>query len=281
MKIAHIVNILEIQLKHESSYLHIAQPVTLKSMLDSKLQSKNPENIDLFATKHKDENVECPEGFLMAPDLTRYSYDVFPELPKTRALPLISDIFHALYQSSEADYFIYTNIDIGLFPDFYDRVFDIIEKRDLDFFTIDREVMPQFINNELIDQHNFQKLFTVDGKSHTGIDCFVFKRDLLKKANFRHVFIGCFPVGRVIRAEFIQHCRSRRKNRSRKKTGRIRSGARLTFHIGEDKSWIHRDAFNIANYKEAIRCGHEKVIQPESLREELKLNIKNNDQSRT
>lgn len=269
MKIAHIVNVLEIQPRHESSYLHIAQPVTLKSMLNAKLQSKQPKDIDLIAVKHKNDNIECPEGFRLAHDLTRYCYDVFPELPKTSSLPLISDIFHALNQASEADYFIYTNIDIGLFPDFYDRIYDIIEEYDYDFFTIDREVMPLSVNNELIDQHNFQKLFTIEGKSHPGIDCFVFKRDLLKKADFCRVFIGSIPVGRVIKGELMKYCRAKNKFK------RIKSGYRFTFHIGEDSAWKRRNRSTIVNYKEAIRCGHENVVFPKILREELKLKIKN------
>lgn len=274
MKIAHIVNILEIQPKHESSYLHIAQPVTLKSMLDAKLQSKNPEDIDLIAVKHKNENIECPEGFRMASDLTRYCHDVFSELPKTRDLPLISDIFHALNQSSEADYFIYTNIDIGLFPDFYDRIYDIIENHAYDFFTVNREVMPKFIENELIDQHNFQQIFNIEGEHHPGTDCFIFKRDLLKKADFGRAFIGLPPIARIIYSTLLEHCREG-------KHMRIMSGDRFTFHIGNDSVRKTNDVFNIANYEEAIRCGHENAVFPVILRDKLKLKIKNNDQSST
>lgn len=265
MKIAHIVNILEIQPKHESSYLHVAQPVTFKSMLDAKLQSKNPANIDLIAVKHKDENIECPEGFRMAPDLTRYCYDVFPELPKTRPLPLIGDIFDSLNQISDAEYFVYTNIDIGLFPDFYDRICSIIEKHNYDFLTINREVMPQFIENELIDQHNFQKLFNIKGEHHPGWDCFIFKKDLLIKSNFGHIFLGYPPVGSVIRTSLRQNC-------NRKKYAKINSGDRFTFHIGKDRSWS-LDEFTVENCREAIRLGCGHVVSAPSLKSRLRAEL--------
>jgi len=271
MKISHIVNVLEIQPKHESSYLHIAQPVTVKSMLDAKLQSKNPTNIDLIAVKHKDENIECPEGFRMAPDLTRYCYDVFPGLPKTKELPLVADIFNSLNQVSDADYFIYTTIDIGLFPDFYDRVCDIIEKHKYDFFTIDREIMPKYVDNQLIDHHNFKKLFDIEGEVHPGTDCFIFKKDLLRKVEFGHIFLGYPPVDRVVGRELLRYCRD-------KMYTRIKSGDRFTFHIGKDSTWHYNksDGLLNENCREAIRLGHDGAVFPASLRFCLQAELTNN-----
>jgi len=271
MKIAHIVNILEIQPKHKASYLHVAQPVTVKSMLDAKLKSKNPTNIDLIAVKHKDENIECPEGFRMAPDLTRYCYDVFPELPKTKQLPLVVDIFTSLKQASDAEYFIYTNIDIGLFPDFYDRVYSIIEKHKYGFFTIDREIMPKYVDNKLIDQHNFKKLFNIAGDPHPGIDCFIFNKDLLKKSNFGHIFLGHPPVARIIKGSFMQCCKN-------KMWSRIFSGDRFTFHIGHESAWRQVDQFTVENCREAIRLGQSWAVFPVPLRSRLQAELNNNRQ---
>lgn len=227
MKIAHIVNILEIQPKHESSYLHIAQPVTLKSMLDSKLQSNNPEDIDLIAVKHKDDNIECPKGFRMTPDLTRYCYDVFPELPKTRDLPLLSDIFHVLNQVSEADYYVYTNIDIGLFPDFYDFVIDTISKG-INSFTINRLIMPKKSNGIKLDQNNYNLVFDQKGVSHPGFDCFIFPRKILKSINLGNAFIGTPPIGTVLKREIEKSINPFRS---------FSSEVRKTFHLGDDLAW--------------------------------------------
>lgn len=245
MKIAHIVKILEIQPKHESSYLHIAQPVTLKSMLDSKLQSKNPEDIDLIAVKHKDEKVECPEGFRMTPDLTRWCYDVFPELPKTRDLPLISDILNALNQTSEADYYIYTNVDIGLFPDFYDFVIDTISKG-INSFTINRLTMPKKFNGIKLDQNNYKLVFDQQGVSHPGLDCFIFPRKILKSINVGNVFIGSAPIGAVLKTEIQKSINPFRS---------FPSEVRKTFHLGDDLAWrdpkcpFYKKNFNCASVR--------------------------------
>lgn len=227
MKIAHIVQILEIQPKHEASYLHVAQPVTAKSMLDAKLQSKNPEDIDLIAVKHKDETIECPEGFRMAPDLTRWCYDIFPKLPKTKQLPLIADIIESLNQTADADYFIYTNVDIGLFPDFYDFVIDTISKG-INGFTVNRLTMPKKYNGIKLDQNNYKLIFDVTGSNHAGFDCFVFPRGAIKSMNLGSVFIGTAPIGTVFKKEL------QRSVKSFKPYG---SMVRKTFHLGNDADW--------------------------------------------
>ena len=241
MKIAHIVNILEIKPKHESSYLHIAQPVTLKSMLDAKLKSKNPEDIDLIAVKHKDDNIECPEGFRMARDLTRYCYDVFPELPKTRGLPLISDIFHALNQASEADYYVYTNIDIGLFPDFYDFVIDTISNG-INGFTINKLTMHKKLNGITLDQNNYNLVFNQKGSKHSGFDCFIFPSTKIKSMKLGNVFIGTPPIGTVIKREM---------QRSIKSFKSLSSNTRKTFHLGNDIFWLD---CKCPFYRKNIKC---------------------------
>lgn len=241
MKIAHIVNVLDIHPKHESSYLHIAQPVTLKSMLNAKLQSKNPDDIDLIAVKHKGDNIECPEGFRMASDLTRCCYDVFPELPKKRDLPLISDIFHALNQASEADYYVYTNIDIGLFPDFYDFVIDTISSG-VEAFTIKRITMPKKVNAIELDQNNYNLVFNQKGLNHSGFDCFVFPRIKIKSIKLGNVFIGTPPIGTLIKREI---------QRSTKPFKSFPSNVRKTFHLGNDVSWLDHECLF---YKKNLKC---------------------------
>lgn len=241
MKIAHIVNILEIQPKHESSYLHIAQPVTLKSMLDSKLQSRKPKDIDLIAVKHKNDNIECPKGFRMAPDITRYCHDVLPELPKTRDLPLISDILNALNQASEADYLIYTNIDIGLFPDFYDFVIDTIS-RGVEAFTIKRITMPKKVNAIELDQNNYKLVFDQKGVSHPGFDCFIFPHKILQSINLGNVFIGTPPIGLVLKREIEKSINPFRS---------FASKTRKTFHLGDDQFWRNPECIF---YRKNLNC---------------------------
>jgi hypothetical protein len=243
-------------------------------MLNSKLKSKNLENIDLIAVKHKDDNFKCPEGFRMAPDLTRYCYDVIPELPKKRPLPLIGDILNSAYQfsGSDVDYIIYTNIDIGLFPDFYDRVNQILEEHEYDFITINREVMPKTIDDKIIDQYNYEKLFDIEGSWHPGTDCFIVKRALLEKANFGNIYIGSPPVAGVIIHEIRRLSGDTRYMANPAKIDvetskfrRIVSGNRFTFHIGNDVARNRLDVHCKYNCMEAIRLGKECIVWPKKM----------------
>ncbi len=57
-----------------------------------------------------------------------------------RKLPLIKDILGRLYDASDAEYFIYTNVNIGLMPNFYVAVNAIIESG-YDAFVINRRTI--------------------------------------------------------------------------------------------------------------------------------------------
>ncbi len=102
-KIAHIVNITEINDSKKASYLHIAQPVTMKSMTIAKEIAKDFVDVELVAVKHKDEDISCLPEFNLAKDLEKYAYDYIESLQNTckkKPLPRLIDILTNLYNFS-------------------------------------------------------------------------------------------------------------------------------------------------------------------------------------
>lgn len=253
MKIAHIINVVEIKGVHESSYLHVAQPVTVDSMVSAKNHTKSDIEVQLFATKHQNEKVNLPSEFTWAKDLSRYCYDVFDTLPKSKNFPLIGDILNNLYNSSNADFFIYTNVDIGLFPHFYDFIKGSIDSG-LDAFTINRVTMPKKIRSRglipktTIGAENYNLVFSEIGDSHRGFDCFVFRREYLSRLSLGNIFIGAPPIGTLFKDEL-----SRISSRMRC----FESSVRVTFHLGNDRDWLDTSSphWN-QNTLEAKRLGH-------------------------
>ncbi len=154
MKIAHILNVTEINDSKKARNLHIAQPLTMKSMVVAQKIAKNVADVELLAVKHKAEKVSVPSEFGWAADLDKYAWEHIEALKNViphRLLPRLKDIILSLYNSSDAEYFIYTNLDIGLCPDFYFKVRDMIEKG-YDAFCINRRSLPKEYEGVLLDE---------------------------------------------------------------------------------------------------------------------------------
>tara|TARA_B110000305_G_scaffold163602_1_gene180963 strand:+ start:6171 stop:6992 length:822 start_codon:yes stop_codon:yes gene_type:complete len=254
MNLAHIINVMEITEAQRSSYLHIAQPVTIQSMINARNKTDNCK-VDLFGVKNKFDKVKLPSPFKFTNDLERCCYDVIDSLPKKKSLPLIKDILSSLYHASNAEYFIYTNSDIGVLPDFYNFISEKI-KSGFDSICINRRDMPKHINGQEIDVSNFEILFSELGKYHMGADCFVFHRDAFKKMIFGNVFVGVPPVGGV----FLDQIRKTSNNFhwvNRKGDKQSPPERLLTFHIGSDRNWLRNEnIYWTENNKQAKKNNH-------------------------
>jgi hypothetical protein len=181
--IAHVVNVLDIKPRHHKSHLHIAQPVTLDSMRRAKIDGE----VELFSVKHRDDNVPTPEGFNATEDLREVS---------RHGMPHIGDIIKRLYDASDADIFIYTNVDIAVRPDFYAEVISLSSKHD--GFLINRRDVPKSINGVTLNLTTYPLMFSERGKRHIGIDCCVFRRDFVPHMELGYVTIGFAPIGAVL-----------------------------------------------------------------------------------
>ncbi|MEO0535474.1 MAG: hypothetical protein AAF215_16580 [Cyanobacteria bacterium P01_A01_bin.123] len=244
MKIAHVLNVTEINDSKKSSYLHIAQPLTMKSMVTAKKVAKNVVDIELVALKHKAERVSIPAEFRWAADLDKYAWENIEALKGLtfhKPLPLLKDIILSLYNSSNAEYFIYTNLDIGLRPNFYLKVREFIEKG-YDAFCINRRDLPKEYGGVLLDESTVELAYNIDGIMHPGIDCFVFKREIVPSLSLGNVYIGYPPVGQVLKTQIEINSRNFVWIKDE----------RLTFHIGSDEVWRNSETpYYKENYKQS------------------------------
>lgn len=228
-KIAHIVNPVKVT-PDNPSYLYYAQPVTFQSMKNAKDFAKDYVEVELYTTQYPEDHDILPKNdFTILPDLDKSIHDYVEFENKSRKLPRINDIINRLYEHSKADYFIYTNADIGVTKNFYLYVKSMIDDG-YDSLCIHRRDLPKEIPNvgRLTDD-KMDYIYGVKGKSHPGHDCFLFKRNVVPHMCTGHVIIGYPPIGRIIRNEI---------HRNSKKFAEVDSSANLTFHLGEDRSWV-------------------------------------------
>lgn len=228
--IAHIVNVVGLDGVHPS-YLHIAQPITLASMVQARAMAADHVKVDLLALRYPNDTVACPEEFIDLPLLQRSCRDVFPQLinsDDSRELPLLVDILNVLQKQCHThDLCVYTNVDIGLQPSFY---LDILEKalsQDLDAFCINKRIKPKIAWGIELTEKHLPIIYSLEGTPGGGTDCFVFKPSLLDVINVGRVFLGYPPIGRVLRLQLQSTARHFEWFKDQ----------HLTFHLGDDRIW--------------------------------------------
>lgn len=225
MKIAHIIHPVVVD---RSSDLNIAQPITFETMRIARDHTKKEDkDIALHAIQYRDEKqISLPECFGRTADLERSVFDI-KNFRKKRKLALIGDILDKLYDASpDADYMIYTNVDIALQPYFYTSVMEIINMG-YDSFVINRRTIPGRY------QHigDIPMMYTEIGISHKGYDCFVFKREMYPKFILGDICIGTAWIGRTLLANMVMLGNKFKEFRDR----------HITFHIGDTLSWRNEE----------------------------------------
>ena len=245
-RIAHIINPF---IASESSDLYTAQPITFASMIHAKNQAAQHVEVELWSAQYlEDRSIVDPE-FNLTRDLGRSVLDL-GEFEKKMKLPLIHDIMERLYESSDADYFIYTNVDIGVYPDFYLKVNEWIENG-LDGFIINRRRIPEHFTR--VDQ--LEEIFQEKGKSHPGFDCFVFRRDLFPQMRLAEICIGVPFIGITFAQNLFALC----------DRFKLFEHEFLTFHIGMEifKGRASRDYFRY-NRKQFWKAMHSDLKEHHS-----------------
>lgn len=230
MKIAHIINPVKVNIESD---LYLAQPVTFQSMLNAKEFARDIIQVDLYTTQYQEDREIIPNGFIVTDDLTRSILDL-NDFKIKRKLPLIKDILDKLYDYSDAEFLIYTNVDIGLQPYFYMYVKQLIEFG-WDGICINRKTLPEFL--EFVSELNVNYLpiiYSIEGKRHPGIDCFVFRRDIYPNFKLGNICIGVDGIGAVL------------KDNIKKFSNNFMWGKNVntTFHLGAtERSWEKRKKY--------------------------------------
>ncbi len=220
IKIAHVVNPVHVE---PTSDLFIAQPITFESMRIAQQQAAENIAVELLAVGYEEDEAVMPAGFKILPPLTRSVIDV-GTFQQQRKLPLLKDILDCLYANSAADFCIYTNVDIGLQPDFYLKVVEFIDQG-LDTFVINRRTIP----DNYTQSDELPLMWAEFGEPHRGWDCFVFKRDLYPNFVLGDVCIGATRVGLALLANLVAYGRSFKEFKEE----------HLTFHIGDERQWLN------------------------------------------
>lgn len=217
-KISHIINPFTVG---PSSSHFVAQQITFETMKIAKEFAHGQVDVMLYYTKFYDESTCIPDGFVKTPDLTRSILDI-ATFKEKRKLPLIKDILDRLYENTDAEYLIYTNVDIALMPHFYVSVNQLIEQGD-DAFTINRRTIPEIFNR----LQDIPLMYSQIGKVHSGSDCFVFKRNCYPDFFLGTACIGTGRIGKILLANVVCHAKKSKNFKD----------LHLTFHIGEDMIW--------------------------------------------
>jgi hypothetical protein len=221
IKIAHVVN--PLVTTNPASDLTYAQPVTFESM--RRAREATTVQVKHYAACYESDLSAVPADFVLTPLLEQSILDFIPatDCAAGRQLPLLKDILDRLYTTAtEADYMVYTNIDIGLFPDFYDEVARYIDEG-IDSFTIGRRTLStEFTSIDLMEE-----ILNQEGTPHYGLCCFVFPRSHYPRFILGNTCIGLQPVGVALAVNLMQQA-VKFKNILNE---------RLTFHLGDDRIW--------------------------------------------
>ena len=235
--IGHIINPVIVD---KSSDLYRAQPITFETMRIARDFALNVVEVRLLTAQYPEDRALVPEWFQPTPDLERSILDIGPFRQK-RKLPLLVDIIDRLYTAApDADYLIYSNVDISLMPHFYLAIKRFIDAG-YDAFAINRRTISENFNGI----EDIPLMFSEVGEEHPGHDCFVFKRNACVRFYFGNVCIGMNWVGRVMLWNLICHSQNFDELKN----------THLTFHLGNDKRWKGDGYSDYAahNKREALR----------------------------
>lgn len=237
LRITHIVNPF---VAAEGSEMQRVQPITFETMRRAKALAADVAQVNLVAALFEADRMALPEGFTATVELNRSLADVCAG--SKRKLPLLADILERAVHFQDADYIVYTNVDIALMPGFYRMVAHYAGKG-FDAFAINRRrISGRFNSTAQLDE-----MYAEAGETHTGFDTLVFKKELFSKFELGNTVIGLPFVDMTFMHNFYAHAAQ----------FRLFTGKHLTFHIGMDlaKSWGNAPdvAFNKAEAIAVVR----------------------------
>jgi len=212
-KIAHIINPVIVG---PSSDLFVAQPVTFETMKVAREFARGQVEVVFFSAQYPEDRALVPEGFQLTPDLERSVLDL-GSFQKRRKYPLLADILDRLYAATDAEYLIFTNVDIAVMPHFYATVNAFIAAGH-DAFAINRRTIAAGYHGPA----EIPVMYAEAGKKHEGHDCFVFRRDAYPQYRLGAVCTGIPWVGRTLLWNLMCYARN----------FYVFTKTHLTFHIG-------------------------------------------------
>lgn len=236
-KLAHIVNPIQVP---ETSDLFAAQPITFETMRRAKDQAGDEIEIKHFSAQYREDLSMVPADFHPTKDLDRSVLDV-AKFRHFRKLPLLKDILDRLYSAApDADYLIYSNVDIAVQSTFYNMIGEFIDAG-FDAFVINRRTIPGYYKD--IDE--IPAMMKEKGVAHRGWDCFVFSRSIFPQFKLFDICVGATRVGLALLANMEAYGWDFHEFKDE----------HLTFHIGDERNWLNPvySDYDNHNTKELMR----------------------------
>ena len=212
MRLLHMLNPLDPSSSDELGY---AQEMNFEGLRQAlRLRPKELEVIHA-AAHYKEEQIELPDFFSHRFFLSRSIRDVCNG-PPIKPLPLISDIM-AYAAQVDADYYLYSNIDIILQPHFYAFLATYLS-RGYEAVIVNRRRVPQ--TRQSYDR--ISSYSTRWGRSHPGFDCFVISRKVLLRLMLGRICVGVPFIGVAMAYNIFAYASS----------WKLFENEDLSFHIG-------------------------------------------------
>lgn len=225
-KIAHIINPVKMP---PQSDLYEAQPITFETMRLAKEFAAPNIEVELLTTQYPEDHSIIPSYFQKCPNLSRSVLDV-GTFEKPRKLPILRDILQQLYEHSDAEYLVFTNVDIAVQPQFYSAIHQLMQVGNRALIINRRRVSGHYAKVEEIPL-----ILSEVGKPHPGFDCFVFHRELFPLFELGDVCVGVPFIGITLAQNIFCFAEPYRLLRD----------SHLTLHVGEEmmKDWATQDYF--------------------------------------
>ncbi len=222
MKAVTLLHVIHPGIVDPESDLSAAQPITFAAMEIARKFAGGAVAVQLRAVLFADEQqLPLPAVFDRLPRLERSIADM-KTFKKRRKLALIRDILDAGVAGSDAEFVIYSNVDIALQPHFYTAVAAIV-RQGYDAFVINRRTIPGTYSSPA----DIPLMYAEIGEPHKGYDCFVFRRQAYARFQLGRVHVGSAGIGRALLANQVAGGGAFREFRD----------AHLTFHIGDACAW--------------------------------------------
>lgn len=218
-RFAHIVSPVKVG---PSSDLYVAQPITFESLrVAQRFAASCSLDVDLCAVNFPEDDEIVPPFFECRKHLKQSVLDV-GSFAVPKKLPLIKDILDLATAAVEAEYFIYSNVDIAVVPHFYLSL-DDIARECWDAFMITRRTL----SGNYTSPAQLWRMYADLGDRHPGNDCFVFRREAYAEYDLGEACIGARNFAKILGVNLIVHARRFRHFKD----------LHLTFHIGDDRNW--------------------------------------------
>lgn len=223
IKLAHVINPFE---GAEGSEGLAIQRAALDSIARARAFASPRIGVDLIAVGRENERLPDVPDALWGRPLARTSLDI-GTFATPRPLPVLFDILDSAVEAApEAEYIVFTNMDINVVTHFYDAVAALLSAG-IDAMTINRWDVDKAYLQEASAASWPLAAAERPPRLHSGFDCFVFRRDAYPSFRRSLAIVGMPLVMRSLLYNMI----------ATSKRMVMLTNVNLTYHFGSDQAW--------------------------------------------